>query len=84
MTPATYDVALGLVPEELVAFLEASQPKEWEQLCLRPVVRRRRGRSSRSGWRDEITARGTVDVLRRGVKDSGCRSGWRSSPRRMT
>jgi type I restriction enzyme, R subunit len=69
--PAGYDRALGLFPDELVEFLRSSQPDEWEQLCSRhggdakartKVVRR---------VADEVTKRGVVDVLRRGVKDSG-------------
>ena len=30
--PAGYDRAAGLVPDEVIAFVRASQPKAWEQL----------------------------------------------------
>jgi len=66
-----YDRALGLVPEELVAFLAASQPDEWQQLCSRHGSEAKARTKVVKRIADEITARGTVDVLRRGVKDSG-------------
>lgn len=69
--PSTYDVKLGLFRTELIAFLQTSQPKEWAEL-----VKRLGGESAAEEKvvkrvADEITARGTVDVLRGVVKDTG-------------
>ncbi len=69
--PKEYSRPLGLNPDELVRFVESSQPDEWSKLiglhggqaaAIDKFMRR---------VASEITARGTVDVLRRGVKDLG-------------
>jgi type I restriction enzyme R subunit len=66
-----YDVALGLMPDELSVFLAQSQPDEWDQLCLRlggvAAASTKVGRYIA----DQITKRGTVDVLRRETKMNG-------------
>ena len=69
--PKSYDVALGLIPDDLIGFLAASQPDEWESLVSRHGGEARARAKVCKRVADEITARGTVDVLRRGVKDSG-------------
>ena len=80
--PSGYDRGLGPDPSELVAFLEASQPDEWEQLT------RRLGGAASAKERvakyvaDQLTQRGTVDLLRSVTKMNGSRSGWHSSLRR--
>ncbi len=69
--PADYDRRLCLIPAEVVDFLLATQPKEWEKLKqhhVADVKSRFLGRLSR-----EIARRGALDVLRNGVKDSGCK-----------
>ena len=69
--PADYDRKLCLIPDDTVAFVRATQPKEWEKLQQHhgAEVRERFLRRVSS----EIEKRGTLDVLRRGIKDSGCR-----------
>ncbi len=69
--PAGYDRVLGLDPSELVAFLQATQSAEWEKYSgLQGGAESARNKvAKRVG--DEVTARGTIDVLRRGVKDTG-------------
>ncbi len=66
-----YDVALGLIPDELIEFIRSSQPDEWEQLCTRHGSDAKAHAKVAKRVADEITSRGTIDVLRRGVKDSG-------------
>ncbi len=69
--PEDYDRALCLIPADVVDFLLATQPKEWEKLRQHygtDVKPRFLGRLSR-----EIARRGALDVLRNGVKDSGCK-----------
>lgn len=64
-----YDRELCLDVEMLVGFAEASQPKEWERLKAHygsDVKERFAQRVS-----SEITKRGVIDVLRKGVKDAG-------------
>ncbi len=69
--PEDYDRALCLIPADVVDFLLATQPKEWQKLGQHhgaDVKPRFLGRLSR-----EIARRGALDVLRNGVKDSGCK-----------
>lgn len=67
--PTAYNRALGLDPTELFAFVTASQPEKWDKLVglhgNEPVAREKFSRRVA----DELSERGTVDVLRRGVKD---------------
>ena len=66
-----YDRGLCLIPTDVLDFLLATQPKEWERLRQHhgaEVKPRFLGRLSR-----EIARRGALDVLRNGVKDSGCK-----------
>ena len=69
--PDEYDRRLCLIPVDVVDFLLATQPKEWVKLKQHhgaDVRSRFLGRLSR-----EIARRGALDVLRNGVKDSGCK-----------
>ena len=66
-----YDRGLCLIPADVIDFLLATQPKEWARLKQHygaDVKPRFLGRLSR-----EIARRGALDVLRNGVKDSGCK-----------
>ena len=71
LVPLAYDRGLGMVPDELVAFLAESQPDEWAQLVSRHGGEAQARAKVAKRVADELTARGTVDVLRGGVKDSG-------------
>jgi type I restriction enzyme R subunit len=70
--PANFDATLGLDTSELFTFIDATQPKQWENLLGRygndPA-------DAQSGFAkrlaSEIDNRGTVDVLRHGVSDHG-------------
>ena len=69
--PEDYDRGLCLIPADVVDFLLAAQPKEWEKLKQHhgaDVKPRFLGRLSR-----EIGRRGALDILRNGIKDSGCK-----------
>ena len=68
--PEDYDRELCLIPNDVLDFLLATQPKEWERLKQHHRAEtkpRFLGRLSR-----EIARRGALDVLRNGVSDSGC------------
>ena len=70
-TSADYDRALCLDGEMVIHFLYTTQPQTWERLRqyhgdeVKPRFLRRLA--------GEIDRRGTLDVLRKGVTDSGCR-----------
>ena len=69
--PQDYDRDLCLIPTDVVDFLLATQPKEWQKLKQHhgaDIKLRFLGQLSR-----EIARRGALDVLRNGVKDSGCK-----------
>ena len=65
-----YDRELCLLPNDVVDFVLATQPKEWGRLAQHhgAQVKERFLRRLAS----EIERRGALDVLRRGVKDMGC------------
>ena len=70
-SPEQYDRKLYLITADVLDFLLATQPKEWNKLKQHhgaDVKRRFLGRLSR-----EIARRGALDVLRKGVRDSGCK-----------
>jgi type I restriction enzyme R subunit len=70
--PKDYDRGLCLLPRDVIDFVLATQPKEWEKLtqhhgaaAVREQVLRRLA--------SEIEQRGALNVLRNGIKDSGIR-----------
>ena len=66
-----YDRALCLIPRDVLDFIYATQPKEWEKLKSHHGAEVKTQFMKRLA--SEISRRGTLDVLRKGVKDSGCR-----------
>ena len=69
-SPSNYDPVLGLDPVELFAFIEATQPDDWNSLVSRygnDPAAAQRGFAKRLA--SELDHRGTVDVLRHGVID---------------
>ena len=71
LVPAAYDRKAGIFGEEVIAFVQASQPKQWEQL----VTRHGGAATAREKFLkvvvDALDHRGTISVLRSPVKDSG-------------
>lgn len=71
LAPTGYDRTLGLFPEELVAFIEQSQPNQWKQLVTRlggdAVARAKVAQHVAA----QIDHRGTVSVLRDAIKLNG-------------
>ncbi len=69
--PDDYDRTRCLLPRDVIDFVLATQPKEWERLTEHhgAAVRERFLQRLSS----EIERRGALDVLRQGVKDSGCK-----------
>jgi type I restriction enzyme R subunit len=69
--PEDYDRTLCLLPRDVVDFVLATQPKEWKKLeqhhgaAVKEEFLRRLAA--------EIERRGALDVLRNGLKDSGCK-----------
>ena len=65
-----YDRTLCLLPDDVLAFVLATQPKQWQKL------RQHHGDEVKARFlqrlSSEIERRGTLDVLRRGIKDTGC------------
>lgn len=66
---ADYDRARCLIPEDLIAFIQATQPKAYEKLKNHYADRVREQIVARVS--KEVGKRGTLDVLRNGVKDRG-------------
>ena len=70
-TAEQYDRTLCLLAQDVLDFVLATQPKEWARLA------QHHGSSVRDQFlkrvATEINRRGTLDVLRQGIKDSGCK-----------
>lgn len=66
-----YDRTLCLIPGDVIDFAMATQPRTWQRL------QEHYGEETRARFlarvSKEVTDRGTLDVLRNGVKDAGCR-----------
>ncbi len=67
---ANYEKGLCLVPSEMIAFIEATQPQEYEKLQKQYGEQTAANLCER--LEKEIAKRGTLDVLRKGIKDRGC------------
>lgn len=70
-TAEQYDRNLCLLPQDVLDFVLATQPKEWAKLAQHHGAGVRVQFLKRLGT--EIDRRGTLDVLRQGIKDSGCK-----------
>ena len=69
--PEDYDRALCLIPTDVIDFLLATQPKEWEKLKQHHGADIKAALPRLSLARDRPA--GALDVLRNGVRDSGCK-----------
>ncbi|MGH8631023.1 MAG: hypothetical protein ACREU7_09700 [Burkholderiales bacterium] len=69
--PEQYDRALCLIPDDVLAFVYATQPKAWEKLKQHHGAEVKEKFLQRLAR--EVESRGTLDVLRNGIKDSGCK-----------
>jgi type I restriction enzyme R subunit len=67
--PEEYDRALCLIPRDVVDFVLATQPKEWQRLSEHHGAGVREQFLRRLA--SEIERRGALAVLRHGIKDSG-------------
>ena len=68
---AGYDKRLCLLPDEVIAFIKESQPKMLEKLTVQ--YGRRTEELLCDRITKEIATKGTLEVLRKGVKDRGCK-----------
>lgn len=60
-----------LLPHDVLDFIYATQPKAWEKLKQHHGAEVKERFLARVAG--EVSRRGVLDVLRRGIKDSGCR-----------
>lgn len=71
LEPAAYNRGMGLFEDEVLAFVEESQPKAWAQLVKRHGSEGMARQKFLKVVADAIDHRGTISVLRSPVKDSG-------------
>jgi type I restriction enzyme R subunit len=69
--PRAFDIALGLAPGEVLAFVRATQEEAWQGLVGRHGSDAAAETNFLRRLAKELDERGTVDVLRHGVKDLG-------------
>lgn len=63
---ADYDRARALFPADVLAWVQATQPKAWEVLTRNHGAKA--GETLLSRLRDQLDQRGTLDVLRHGIE----------------
>jgi len=68
--PSGYDRALGIDPGELIEFMQVTQAQQWTKYTSLVGEGAARGKIAKR-VASEIDARGLLDVLRKGVKDTG-------------
>ena len=69
--PSGYDRGLGVFPDELLAFLEASQPDEWKQLVVRLGGETSARAKVVQHVASQLNHRGAISVLRSPVRLNG-------------
>lgn len=67
--PKGYDAATALFPDEVLAFLQASQPARWAQ--LEAILKERTAATVLDSLVKELAIKGTLGVLRHGFKCYG-------------
>ena len=68
---ANYDRARALFPDDVLAWVQATQPKAWDALAKNHGAHA--GETLLTRLRDQIDQRGTLDVLRHGIEMLGLR-----------
>ena len=66
-----YDKGLCLIADDVLDFIYATQPKEWERFKKQHEGDAKARLLQRLG--SELRSRGTLDVLRKGLKANGCK-----------
>ncbi len=69
---ANYDRARALFPTDVLAWVQATQPKAWETLTKNHGAQA--GETLLARLRDQLDQRGTLDVLRHGIELLGLKS----------
>jgi type I restriction enzyme R subunit len=68
---AAYDRARAIFPEDVLAWVQATQPKAWEMLIQNHGLQA--GETLLARLRNQLDQRGTLDVLRQGIELLGLR-----------
>lgn len=71
LTPTAYDKKTGVFDDDVIAFVQSSQPKAWQQLVARHGGESTAREKFLRVVVDALDHRGTISVLRSPVKDSG-------------
>ena len=69
--PSDYDKELCVIPKDVVGFISATQPKEWQKMLAQHGAEAKPTLLKRLA--SEIHKHGTLHVLRKGSKASGCK-----------
>ncbi|RJS91147.1 type I restriction endonuclease subunit R [Salinisphaera sp. Q1T1-3] len=67
--PSAYDESLALFPDDAIVFIQASQPKRWEQ--LRTLLADKTAATVLDSLSKELALKGSLHVLRHGFKCYG-------------
>jgi len=71
--PSSYNKALCLIPEDFIAFVQATQPDQWQKLEKQYGTAEETGRRLCERLQSQIDRKGTLEVLRKGIETRGCK-----------
>ncbi len=70
---ASYDKSLCLIPKDFLAFVQATQPDQWQKLEQQYGSPDEAGQRLCERLQSEIDRKGTLQVLRKGIETRGCK-----------
>ena len=70
LQPTDYDKSLCLIPDEMLQFVQDTQPEAYQKLEIQYSAETPQKLAHRIS--NQIASCGVLDVLRKGVKDRGC------------
>lgn len=71
--PSSYDKALCLIPDDVIAFVQATQPDQWQKLERQYGTAEETGRRLCERLQSQIERKGTLEILRKGIETRGCK-----------
>jgi type I restriction enzyme R subunit len=66
--PSSYDKDLCLIPEDVIAFVQATQPDQWQQLERQYGTAKETERRLCERLQSQIERKGTLEILRKGIE----------------
>ena len=71
--PSSYDKALCLIPDDVIAFVQATQLDQWQKLEKQYGTAEETARRLCERLQSQIDRKGTLEILRKGIETRGCK-----------